>query len=92
MFPRILILLLAAGTVLGQGYTLRDPESVGVMTRNLGFATYDAAVLSQSPLVYYPQREASGTTATDWSGNSYNGTYTSVTLSNTAWVTVQGTP
>lgn len=51
-----------------------------------GFANYDAAVLSRSPLIYFPQRELTGTTAIDLSNNRYNGTYTNVTLNSTGWV------
>jgi lysophospholipase L1-like esterase len=74
------------GRPLYQGMPLTTVPSAG------GFSTYDAAVLSQSPLVYYPQRETSGTVATDVSGHGYNGTYTSVTLTNTQWVNGDNAP
>jgi hypothetical protein len=38
-------------------------------------SAYSAAVLADSPLAYYRLGEASGTTMTDSSGNSRNGTY-----------------
>jgi hypothetical protein len=38
MFPRILILLVAAGTAFGQGYTLRNNAFVGVATRPVAAA------------------------------------------------------
>lgn len=63
-----------------------------VITESSAYATYDAAVLSQSPIIYFPQRETSGTTASDASGNGYNGTYTSVTLNNTKWVNGDNAP
>lgn len=37
---------------------------------------YSAAVLADTPVVYYRLAEASGTSATDSSGNSHTGTYT----------------
>lgn len=43
-------------------------------------STYSDRILSLMPLAYYRLGEASGTTMNDSSGNSRNGTYTSVTL------------
>lgn len=43
-------------------------------------SAYGLEVLADSPLAYYRIGEPSGTTMTDSSGNSRNGTYTNVTL------------
>lgn len=58
-----------------------------------GIQLYSAAVLADSPLVYYRMNEASGTTATDSSGHGYNGTYgSSVVLGNSALVAGDASP
>ena len=44
---------------------------------------YDTAVLADSPLMYWEMAEPSGTTMTDSSGNSHNGTFSAVTLGAT---------
>jgi len=43
---------------------------------------YDARVLAQNPLLYYKLNETSGTSAIDYSGNGYHGTYSGVTLAS----------
>lgn len=43
-------------------------------------ASYEATVLSSSPLAFWPVSEPSGSTMLDASGAGRNGTYTSVTL------------
>jgi hypothetical protein len=49
---------------------------------------YSAAVLADSPIVYYRTNETSGTTAADSSGHGYGGTYgSSVVLGNANLVT-----
>jgi hypothetical protein len=46
--------------------------------------TYQAVVLGYTPLVYYRNKETTGTAATDTSGNAHTGTYTDVfTLNQT---------
>lgn len=56
--------------------------SIGVISASAvisgggGGGTYSAAVLADSPVIYYRLGEASGTTMIDSSGNSHNGTYT----------------
>lgn len=45
--------------------------------------TYTQKVIALSPIAYWPMAEASGSTATDESGNSLNGAYTGVTLGST---------
>jgi lysophospholipase L1-like esterase len=83
----LLLILLMAGSVSAQTFTRSLAFMGNANPRSSGFATYDAAVLSGFPIAYYPQRETNGTTATNWSGAvGRNGTYTSVTLSNTTWV------
>ena len=45
--------------------------------------SWGAFIASLSPTAWYKQAEPSGTTATDSSGNGYNGTYSNVTLAQT---------
>ena len=60
--------------------------AVGRATHSI--QAYSAAVLADSPIVYYRMNETSGTTAADSSGHGYNGTYgTSVVLGNASVVT-----
>jgi len=42
---------------------------------NAALTPYQTAVLANSPVVYYPMDESSGTTANDLSGNSFNASY-----------------
>jgi len=53
-----------------------DATSATVQQTN-PYNNYRAAVLADGPDVYYRLDESSGTTATDSSGNAYNGTYAS---------------
>lgn len=53
-----------------------------------GDSAYATSLLTDAPLVYLAQNDASGTTATDISGNGYDGTYSGpVVLDQYAWVT-----
>lgn len=64
-----------------------QPAGHGVRTPRM-IQAYSAAVLADSPIVYYPLNESSGaTTASDTSGHGYNGTYgSSVTVGNASLV------
>jgi hypothetical protein len=61
---------------------LLNPFVAGVPT-----TLYDAAVLADTPLVYYRGEEPSGSTAVDYSGNSRDGTYQAVTLAQASLLT-----
>lgn len=53
-----------------------------------GASAYTTAVLADSPVVYLKLDETSGTTATDSSGNSHNGTYSAgITLGASSLLT-----
>jgi hypothetical protein len=61
-------------------------EGAGRATSSIN--AYSAAVLADSPIVYYRTNETSGTTAVDSSGHGYNGTYgSSVVLGNANLIT-----
>src|SRR3954466_1541699 len=72
----ILLLLLMAGCwwlEVSAGPMFFGLKRRGATTASAG---YSAAVLADTPVVYYRLAEASGTSATDSSGNSHTGTYT----------------
>lgn len=60
--------------MLGLLTLIASPFFFGLNTTST--AGYSAAVLADTPVVYYRLAEASGTSATDSSGNSHTGTYT----------------
>lgn len=54
----------------------RQPGSIDAANIASRAAIYDAAILSDSPLGYWPLNELSGTSAADATGNGHTGTYT----------------
>jgi concanavalin A-like lectin/glucanase superfamily protein len=67
---------------------MSPPQTIGTGRTLLGRAAdpnlaYTNKVKALSPIVYFPQAEASGTTIVDESGNGRNGTYTGVDLGQT---------
>lgn len=56
------------------------PRHLSTLGSGAGIWAYTQKVKALSPIAYWPQAEASGTTIVDESGNGRNGTYTAVTL------------
>lgn len=56
------------------------PRHLSTLGAGAGIWAYTQKVKASSPIVYFPQAEASGTTIVDESGNGRNGTYTAATL------------
>lgn len=76
---------LASGDQIVTQYEYTGTSSAAILTYSSG---YQSAVLADSPIVYLPLDDLSGTTATDASGNGHNGTYTNApTLGQTSLLT-----
>lgn len=69
---------------------LRMPDTAGTAATNAASTGYStnvrAAILALSPAIFWRLNETAGGTATDSSGNGRNGTYSGITLNQTAIV------
>lgn len=69
-----------------RGLVLNIPTLGGVSGGIPEIQTYKEKVQAQSPYAYWPLDEESGSTATDASANSHDGTYTNVALADDTFV------
>jgi len=61
---------------------MTDIRGLVLLNPLLGRENYVNKVVEYDPIAYWPLLETSGTTATDYSGNSRDGTYSGVSLAN----------